>query len=84
MDGGALEEVSYILEAEDKLCFSYYCMWLQGESKMYGKWKMAQLFNLFRFKLKKLVTEFFRLEQWGKVLQSKIVAPSKEAWFERR
>ncbi len=39
---------------------------------------MAQLFNLFRFKLKILVTfEFFRLEQWGMVLQSKIVAPSK-------
>ncbi len=40
--------------------------------------------NLPSSKLQNLVKfEFFRLEQWGMVLQSKVVAPAKEAWFGR-
>ncbi len=56
-----------------------------GEAKKMRKAKNGQLLNISPSKLQNSVKfEFFRLKQWGKVFQSMIVAPAKEAWFGRR
>ncbi len=47
MGGGALEEVSYILETEDKLCFSYYVV--QGGAKNVRKVKNGPTFQPISF-----------------------------------